>query len=160
MTELEESLYGEKVLPEVQTVNAKIYTVNQIRICTFFGGPLVAGYMIAENFRAFNEYGKAKQTWLIAIVASVVIFGLLFAIPESVKIPNVLFPLIYSWATFMLVNKYQGKQIMAHLTGDGLSFNWGRAIVVSLIGMVTIVVLVFIGVFVADMVSYGQLSQE
>jgi hypothetical protein len=147
MTEFEEPLYGEDVLPEVLTVDAKIYTVNQIRFCTFFGGPLVAGYMIAENFRAFNEYGKAKQAWMIAIAASVVIFGLLFAIPESVKIPNVLFPLAYSWATFILVNKYQGKQIIAHFMGSGRSFNWSRAVVVSLIGVAVTVVLIVIGVF-------------
>jgi hypothetical protein len=147
MTEFEEPLYGEDVLPEVLTVDAKIYTVNQIRICTFFGGPLVAGYMIAENFRAFNEYRKAKEAWMIAIAASVVIFGLLFAIPESVKIPNVLFPLIYSWATFILVNKYQGKQIIAHFMGEGRSFNWGRAAVVALIGFAVTVVLLAIGIF-------------
>jgi hypothetical protein len=33
----------------------KIYNTKAIIIGTFLGGPLVAGYFIAENFKAFNE---------------------------------------------------------------------------------------------------------
>ncbi|RWY57466.1 hypothetical protein [Mucilaginibacter gilvus] len=147
MTEFEESLQAEKPLPEVISVDEKIYTVTQIRVATFFGGPLVAGYLIAENFKAFNEYDKAKRTWLIAIGVTVTVFALIFAIPESVKIPNIAFPLIYSWATYILVPKYQGQQMQEHFRAEGQSYNWGRAAVVGLIGLAVTLVLLAIGIF-------------
>ena len=39
----------------------KIYKNRAIEIATFLGGPLVAGYLIAENFKAFNEPDKSKK---------------------------------------------------------------------------------------------------
>ncbi|MBD1366062.1 hypothetical protein IDJ77_19785 [Mucilaginibacter sp. ZT4R22] len=147
MTEFEESLQIEKPARDVISVDEKIYTVKQIQVATFLGGPLVAGYLIANNFRAFNEYDKAKKAWLIAIAATVAVFALIFVIPESVKIPNIAFPLIYSWATYILVTKYQAQQMKEHIRAGGQSYNWGRAIVVALIGVAVTVVLLVIGVF-------------
>jgi hypothetical protein len=147
MTEFEEALQTEKPPRDVISVDEKIYTVKQIQGATFFGGPLVAGYLIAENFKAFNEYDKAKKTWLIAIAVTVAVFALIFAIPESVKIPNILFPLIYSWATYILVTKYQSQQMKEHIRADGQSYNWGRAVVVALIGLAVTMVLLVIGIF-------------
>ena len=146
MTEFEESLQTENPLRDVISVDGKIYTVKQIQVATFLGGPLVAGYMIAENFKAFNEYDKAKKAWLTAIAVTVAVFALIFAIPESVKIPNIAFPLIYSWATYILVTRYQAQQMKEHFRADGQSYNWGRAIVVALIGVAVTVVLLVIGV--------------
>jgi hypothetical protein len=56
----------------------KIYTDRLIWAGTFLGGPLVAGYLIAENFKVFNEPNKVKLTWIYAIIATIVIFGGVF----------------------------------------------------------------------------------
>ncbi len=108
---------------EAQAV-PKIYKSNAIRVGTFLGGPLVAGYLIAENYRTFNEDDKAKRTWLITAIATVLILGAVFLIPDSVKIPNVVFPLIYSWIASYLVQHYQGGQIDGYITSGGETYNW------------------------------------
>lgn len=49
----------DSVFQEIPT--EKIYTEKQIRLGTFFCGPLVAGYCLAENFKAFGDKEKAKK---------------------------------------------------------------------------------------------------
>ncbi len=126
----------------------KIYKIQAIRGGTFLGGPLVAGYFIAGNFKAFNEHEKAKKAWLFAILATVVIFGAVFLIPDSVNVPKYIIPLVYSWIAYYLVQKYQGSQIDAHLGAGGQAYNWWRVLAVGLIGtvvtLIPIVILVLI----------------
>ncbi len=125
----------------------KIYKSKAIQIATFLGGPLVAGYLIAENYKVFNEVDKAKRSWIYAIIATVIIFGGAFLIPDSVSIPKIVIPLIYSWITYYLVQRYQGEQIDAHITGGGNVHNWWRIIGISLVGLVVTLILLFILVY-------------
>jgi hypothetical protein len=67
---------------EIKIPTKKIYKENSIYAGTFLGGPLVSGYLIAENFKAFNEPKKAKMTCLFALIASIIIFGGIFLIPN------------------------------------------------------------------------------
>lgn len=141
MTEFEEPLYA------VSAVAPKVYQPNMIRVATFLGGPLVAGYMIAENFKAFDEYDKAKKTWLFTIIFTIALFLLAYSIPESVNIPRIVFPVVYAWAAFALVNQYQGKMITAHIQNGGDTFKWGRSIIIGLIGMVVLLILIAVPIF-------------
>ena len=44
------------------TVSQKLYNERAILIATFLGGPLAGGFLLAQNFNAFNEPGKAGKT--------------------------------------------------------------------------------------------------
>lgn len=44
-----------------QIPTGKIYKDKTIYIATFLGRPLVAGYLIANNFKVFNEPTKVKK---------------------------------------------------------------------------------------------------
>lgn len=46
---------------DIQTSTQKIYRDKAIWVGTFLGGPLAAGYLIAENFKAFNDPAKVKR---------------------------------------------------------------------------------------------------
>jgi len=43
--------------------SGKVYRDKTIYVGTFLGGPLVAGYLIAQNFKTFNEQDNIKKTW-------------------------------------------------------------------------------------------------
>ena len=60
---------------EKQSPTGKIYKAREIEVGAFIGGPLVAGYFIAENFKVFNQPDKAKRTWVITIIVTILIFG-------------------------------------------------------------------------------------
>jgi hypothetical protein len=101
------------------------------------------GCLIAENFKAFNETAKAKKTWLYAIVATVIVFGGACLIPDNVKIPNQIIPLIYTAIAYYLVQRFQGQNISAHINSGGQLFGWWRTIAVGLIGLALTVIPIF-----------------
>lgn len=127
----------------IEVPTEKIYTEKAIWLGAFLGGPLVAGYFIAENFKVFNDDEKAKKTWMITIAATVVIFSILFLIPEDTKIPTQLFPLVYIVIASYLTKYFQEQKMNEHIKNGGKKFNWWRTIAVGLIGSaVTIGVLI------------------
>lgn len=144
----------------------KIYKANAIHVGTFLGGPLVAGYLIAENYKAVGEYSKYKKTWIITILLTIVIFTLLYLIPDNSRIPNYIFPVIYSSIAFSLVKTFQGELIEAHQNAGGLFYSWWRIIGVSVIGLITIVLAIVALVYVTETDStevsktYGTMKHE
>lgn len=128
---------------DIEIPKGKIYKDRAIWVGTFLGGPLVAGYLIAENFKTFNEITKAKKTWIYAIIATVIIFGGIFLIPENVKIPNQIIPLIYTVIASFLVQHFQRQKIANHINLGGQIYNWWRIIAVGLIGLAITIIPIF-----------------
>jgi len=145
---------------ESQKPTLKIYNEKLIVAGTFLGGPLVAGYFIAHNFKAFNEPDKANRTWVYAILTTVIIFGFIFLIPESVNIPNRLIPLIYTAITFFLVQRFQEQKIKAHIDSGGVSYRPWRMICVSLIGCVITVIPILGFIMVPDMIANAAMTSK
>lgn len=125
---------------DIQSPPQKIYKDRAIWVGTFLGGPLAAGYLIAENFTAFDEREKATKTWIYAIISTVLIFGSLFLIPELEKIPNQIFPLVYTAIAYFLVQRFQGEKITSHLNAGGAYHSWWRTLSVSIIALVITVI--------------------
>jgi hypothetical protein len=138
----------EEVFYEEATIH-KIYTLKSIRAATFFGGPLVAGYLISENYRVFNEDKKSKMAFVYAAIATIVLFGIVFMIPPTAKVPTYIIPLIYSWLTYLIVQQIMGEQMKAHITSGAPVFTIWRALLVGLIGAVV----TFGGIFILLLVA-------
>ena len=163
----DEKLAGGGPLNMVVTTE-RIYRDKELALASFLGGPLAIGYLIAENFKAFEQRDKARITWVATLLSMVVIFGSLFLIPALEKIPNFLIPLIYTSIAYALVNRFQGERIAAHIDAGGEVYSWKRTIGVGLIGLViTLVVLLGTGLVVdsianADITSktYGRMQHE
>jgi uncharacterized membrane protein HdeD (DUF308 family) len=121
-------------LPEIPS--QKIFSEKAVRVGTFLGGPLIAGYLLAENFKVFDQNEKAKNTWIISIISTIIVFAGPFVIPGSDKIPNQVIPIAYTILVSYLVHKYQGTQIEFHVKSGGQTFGWWRVIVISIIGLI------------------------
>ena len=124
--------------------DSKIYKIRAIQIAAFLGGPLIAGYLIAENYKALNETHKVKVTWLITAISTAVIFIIAISIPASSKFPSILLPLVYSWIAFYLAQQYQGAKIDGYIDAGGRWHSWWRIIGVSLIGLAVTFILAFL----------------
>jgi hypothetical protein len=114
------------------------------------GGPLVAGYFIAQNFRAFKEPGRAIKTWIITVIGTIILVAGVLSIPDDVNIPNILIPLIYTGIAYLLVRKFQGKNIRSHINSGGKIFGWWRTIGISLIGAVILILLILGFLYLTD----------
>ena len=121
----------------------KIYKDRAIYVGTFLGGPLVAGYLIAENFKLLGQKHKAGTTWGIAIAATILIFGSIFLIPNAEKVPRYIIPILYTALTQFLVQKYQVARIKSHIESGGQTFSTWRAVWISLVGLVVMVIIIF-----------------
>jgi len=135
---MEKMSYGERPVPA-----RKIYTYKALWVGTIIGGPLVAGYFIAENFKTFNKPRKAKITWAWTIAATILIFGVSFFVPADLKSPKFLIPPIYTGVAYGLMRHFQKWSIAVHIVSGGESYSWWRVIAVCLIGLAISFVILF-----------------
>ncbi len=135
-----------------EAITQKIYTLNSIRAATFFGGPLVAGYLISENYRVFNEDKKSKMAIVYGAIATIILFGAIFMIPDNINVPTYIVPLIYSWLTYLIVQKLMGGQMKVHVTSGGPVFTIWRALLVALIGAAVTLAGVFVVIFISGFI--------
>jgi hypothetical protein len=138
--------------PEI-ALNVPIYNAKHVRLGTFFGGPLVGGYFIAENYKAFGEYGKANTTWIYSIAATIIRFSSVFLIPEMAYMPNYISPIAYCWIAYYLVEHFQGDQINAHAATGHAFFGWGRVVLIGFIGLAITIALLLTAIIEADDLS-------
>lgn len=139
---MEEAEIGQSTFIEIPT--HKIYKERAIWVGAFLGGPLVAGYLIAENFKVFNEPEKAKKTWFFTIISTILIFGGIFLLPETIKIPNQIIPITYTVIAYYLAKHFQEKKMMEHIKNGGEYYSWWRIIAIGVIG-IFISIIAFIG---------------
>mgnify|MGYP003635669265 CR=1 FL=1 len=123
------------------TKDLKFYSNKSIGLSTFLGGPLAAGYLIRENYRSLNKPDEGTKAMYAGIIATIVIFGGIFMIPDAVmdKLPNQIFPAIYTSIIYLIVEKIHGPLLKQH-EENGYTFysGWKAAGVggVSLVFMV------------------------
>ena len=128
----------------------KLYKDRAIFVGTFMGGPLVAGYLAAENFKRLGEKTGARTAWVIAIIATIIIFGAIFLIPDINKVPRLIIPLAYTAFAQMLVGKYQGAAIKKHIADGGQTYSVWRAVWVGLIGLAILAAILFAILWIAN----------
>lgn len=157
--------------PEQQVPPGKVYREKAMYAATFLGGPLVAGYMIANNFKVFNDPVKAKKAWLYAVTATILILGSGFLIPHFEKIPRFLIPALYTLITACLVRAFQRRNLHTFLNSGGAAYGLGRAICISVIGVLVMIAAIFLTIFsikalaparreYADVRTYGITKNE
>jgi len=133
--------------------NIKLYSNREITIATFFGGPLAAGYLMKKNFQAMGDSDMADKSLLIGIISTIIIFGVLISLPESILdvIPQPLIPAIYTAIISLIVNKLQGQFIKEHKDNGGLYHSgWKAAGVGALAMLILLAVIAIIAFFAGD----------
>lgn len=133
-----------QVVEQLEEEKPKIYTLNSIRIATFVCGPLAAGYLVSQNYKAFNQREKVTTTWIISVVALLMLIGLAAFTSSVERFPKFIFPLVYAWGTFLLVQKFQGEQMKEHFATGGKTFTIWRALLAGLICLAVTLAVIFV----------------
>lgn len=150
----------DKNIPEK---NIKLYKNNHIGIATYIGGPLAAGYLAYENFKALHKPNSARNALIIGIISTILLFGVIFSIPENIfeKIPRIIIPAIYTAIVYFLIQKYQGENLEKHAKNDNPFFSAWRAIGIGLVSLVVIGAGTFAYVYLTfDNEVYDKYDQE
>jgi hypothetical protein len=127
----------------VELPEGKIYKDRAIYVGTFLGGPLVGGYLIAANFKTLGESDRVRNTWIITILATLVIFGVVLFIPAVAKIPPYLIPIIDASIASAITRHFQNARIKAFIAAEGQAYSWWRVIAITLIGAAVSFAVVF-----------------
>jgi hypothetical protein len=108
--------------------NDKIYSTTSVYAATFLGGPLVAGYMLANNFKTFGQRTKAAATWFYTLA----ILSALILIPDSDKIPNYLIPTVYLGITAFIIRRYQKERILSFQRAGGQVYKGSKPALITI----------------------------
>jgi hypothetical protein len=138
----------------------KLYKDRAFWVGTFLGGPLVAGYLFSENFKALGEPEKVKPTWIITLLVTIIIFSGVFLIPDSINIPNQIIPIAYTAIAFGLFKKYQEEKTLQHIKQGGLTYSWGRVIGVGIIGLLITLLPIFAIAYASDTIDQANISTK
>ncbi|MFI0431215.1 hypothetical protein [Mariniflexile sp. HMF6888] len=143
--------------------NIKLYSSKAISGATFLGGPLAAGYLISENFKALNKPDEGRKSLIIGIITTIILFGGLFMFPEKIidKIPRQLIPLIYTGIIWVIVEWTQGDSLKAHKEYGNSFFSGWKAAGIGLISLVIIGIGIFGYTFLStDNEVYEKYNKE
>ena len=121
----------------------KLYNERAIYLGTFMGGPLVAGYLMSENFKQLGNMDGVRNSWLISIAATVLIFSGVFLIPHMDKFPRYIIPISYSLIAQYVAKHFQGKDILEHTVKGGTLYAVWRSVWIGLVGLVVLLVIIF-----------------
>jgi hypothetical protein len=143
----------EDILPIVPT--AKLFKKRVIVICAFLAGPLVGGYMIAENFKNIGERSNNTRTLIITIAFTLVVTFALLLLPGLEKNPNIVFPMFFASVTSACIYFFQRDKLIELSRNGGVYYNNTRAFVVSLIGLAVYIGLAVGLIFLADLFFPG-----
>ncbi|MCU0437383.1 MAG: hypothetical protein MUC49_05665 [Raineya sp.] len=140
----------------IEIPKEKIYSDRALWIGSFVGGPLVAGYFLAENFKVFNDSQKANKTWIITIIGTIIIFGGLFLIPNDINIPTPIIPLIYTSIAYSTGLYFQKKLMTKHIENGGVFYSWWRVIGIALLGLIFTVLPVLAYSVIIDLLGHNH----
>lgn len=132
-------------LQENNTENSKLYSSIAISGATFLGGPLAAGYLIGENYKALNKPDEGRTALIIGIVTTILLFGGLFMLPTTMidKIPRQIIPLIYTAFIWGFVEWKQGDILKAHKENNNSFYSGWRAAGVGIVSLLIIGIGIF-----------------
>lgn len=121
----------------------KLYKINHIRNATFFGGPLVGAYLIAENFKAMGEDQYVTRTWIYGFVglAGAIILSLVLSMLGNIT--GLISGLANAYIASYYTTEFQGEVIENHEQNNGLMHDSGKVIGIVVAGLVLNIALVF-----------------
>ncbi len=133
-------------ITENEVPAGKVYKESAIWLGTFLGGPLTAGYLLTENYKLFGEPEKIRETWIYAILSTIVLLSLIFFLPSAWidKIPHFVIPLVYTCITQYIFQRNQLIHTTDHLKNGGEAFSLWRVFGIGLIGAVLLLIPIFI----------------
>jgi hypothetical protein len=115
------------VIDPIFTVNSnvRLFTQNQVRVATLFGGILAGSILMALNHKRTGQKIKAKQCFLIGLIPNIIADLLMFFINADIAgtfLGYILFPNIY--VAHRWYNKSQGALFEKHLLNGGKKASW------------------------------------
>jgi hypothetical protein len=119
----------------------ELYSVRAILLATFLGSTLAGGILMAIDYRRLMKSGAARNCVVIAILAQVPIFGLIFMLPDNVPAALVAVPQLV--AMYYIANGLLGSALRAHQQAGGQEASLWKAAGIGVLGGIVVFCTVF-----------------
>lgn len=147
-------------------VTYRLYSQQAIAIATFFGGPFAAGLLIRRNSLNLGREKEGLYALIIGFIAMFLLVWGLYMLPENIldRIPNALFPMIYTGIIYFIVHRLHGKILDNHKS-EGLPFysNW-KAAGIGFVSLIVIAAVFLVPIYLTsenwDHESYSQKMEQ
>lgn len=106
-------------------------------MASFLGSPIAAAWFIHRNFMALGHESRALRTLWLGFAATIAVVVAGFYLPKSV--PNIVLPLVYSFAVYQYALFLFKDPYNKHLTDGGRKGSWWMVIGVTLLAAVALV---------------------
>lgn len=114
----------------------KVFTGKAIRNSVFFGGPLVAGYMMAKNFKTVGESHKMSTAWLGVIGYTIAFMALNMTVLADINIPGIAFSVMNAFIAWQVFKSYQMPMVKNHVDQGGETESIGHAVVAVILSVI------------------------
>ena len=126
----DENVIEQKIIPA-----GEVFTFGKAILASFFGDPLVIGYMLSKNYETFGNFKSAK-IFIISSLLIVIIDSVLEKFSFSIGGGS----LLGLWIGFAFVFFHRtgvdGARITNHINTGGKSVGWGKTMVVCILGTI------------------------
>jgi hypothetical protein len=118
-----------------------VFTKWSLVVGAILGGPLVAGYFFANNFRVLGDTKATKWSLPIAVVSTIVLILLSFVF----SVPSGAMGGACMGGTIGVFEYCQKERITAYVEAGGTTHGWGRILGFSLVGALITFLPLFLG---------------
>lgn len=140
------------------TPSFTLHPVRGIVWAAFWGSLIAAGIIMAINYSRMGSKTAARITVFIALIATIALFAMLFAIPEESNIPNVVFIVPQLVAVYAIADGLQGGQVRKHAAQRGPVASAWRSVGVGLLCLPLVLGAVFAVAFLLEP-SFGTVVE-
>jgi hypothetical protein len=134
-------------MSEEQTPRLRVYTPWQVSVSCLIGGPPAASWLIAENFRIFDDRKKRMLTFIFGTLTLLALIGLGFALPKNSS-GGVLAAVVAGMARD-ITKRQQGSLIENFQTKGGKIASWWSAVGIGFASLIALLVLILSIAFIA-----------
>ena len=131
----------------------KLYKDKAIWVGTFIGGPLVAGYLIANNYKNLGQDRNASKSWGYSIGSTMILFGLAILAPHFENVRSPLIPLVYTATASFLYKIFQARQVVSHINSGGQIYSTWRAAWAGIVDLFIMLIIISSIIFVTQRYS-------
>jgi hypothetical protein len=120
----------------------RLYSPNQVALGTFLGTPIAAGWLMAANYRAWDEPNKARTALFAGIAATLALVVIAFVAPEA---PGTsVAALAYTFAARALAMRLQGHDFTRTLVAGGSRHSAWRVVGIALFSVFLFLAVCFV----------------
>ncbi|MCU0374922.1 MAG: hypothetical protein MUF24_06400 [Chitinophagaceae bacterium] len=137
----------------------QLFSLNQMVVGSFFGGPFAGAYMMASNFGKLGLNHLKWRPWVYLILIYVAI-SLPEIFNETLTMPTLFFTILLTLSVFVLAQVMQRKLLQQHYAQNGAWCSTSKVVIVVVLCVIGTLLLMAFGFTLSDWQGFQQIFED